>query len=44
MAKIVSVAATSHILMSPAGVEDKARRVVGGLKESAGEFRRRSRI
>ncbi len=33
MAKIVSVAATSHILMSPAGIEDKARRVVGGLKE-----------
>jgi 2'-aminobiphenyl-2,3-diol 1,2-dioxygenase, large subunit len=33
MAKIVSVATTSHILMSPAGVEDKARRVVGGLKE-----------
>lgn len=33
MAKIVSVAATSHILMSPAGVEDKAQRVVVGLKE-----------
>jgi 2'-aminobiphenyl-2,3-diol 1,2-dioxygenase, large subunit len=31
MAKIVSVAATSHILMSPAGVEDKARRVTVGL-------------
>jgi 2'-aminobiphenyl-2,3-diol 1,2-dioxygenase, large subunit len=33
MAKIVSVVATSHILMSPTGVEDRARRVVSGIKE-----------
>jgi 2'-aminobiphenyl-2,3-diol 1,2-dioxygenase, large subunit len=33
MAKIVSVVATSHILMSPAGVEDKARHVVNGIRE-----------
>jgi 2'-aminobiphenyl-2,3-diol 1,2-dioxygenase large subunit len=33
MAKIVSVVATSHILMSPAGVEDRARHVVNGIKE-----------
>jgi 2'-aminobiphenyl-2,3-diol 1,2-dioxygenase, large subunit len=33
MAKIVSVVATSHILMSPAGVEDQARHVVNGIKE-----------
>ncbi len=33
MAKIVSVVATSHILMSPAGVEDRARLVVNGIKE-----------
>ena len=33
MAKIVSVVATSHILMSPAGVMDKARHVVNGIKE-----------
>jgi 2'-aminobiphenyl-2,3-diol 1,2-dioxygenase, large subunit len=33
MAKIVSVVATSHILMSPVGVEDKAQRVVAGLTE-----------
>ncbi|MDR3468581.1 MAG: hypothetical protein P4M07_21840 [Xanthobacteraceae bacterium] len=33
MAKIVSVVATSHILMSPTGVEDRARHVVDGIKE-----------
>jgi 2'-aminobiphenyl-2,3-diol 1,2-dioxygenase, large subunit len=33
MAKIVSVVATSHILMSPAGVEDRARHVVDGIRE-----------
>lgn len=33
MAKIVSVAATSHILMSPAGVEGKVRHVIDGIKE-----------
>jgi 2'-aminobiphenyl-2,3-diol 1,2-dioxygenase, large subunit len=33
MGKIVSVVATSHILMSPAGIEDRARHVVNGIKE-----------
>lgn len=33
MAKIVSVVATSHILMSPVGVEDRARHVVNGIRE-----------
>jgi 2'-aminobiphenyl-2,3-diol 1,2-dioxygenase large subunit len=39
MAKIVSVVATSHILMSPAGVEDRARRVVNGIKEIGRQVR-----
>lgn len=33
MGKIVGAFATSHILMSPTGVEERARRVVGGMKE-----------
>ncbi|MGH7818448.1 MAG: AmmeMemoRadiSam system protein B, partial [Candidatus Binatia bacterium] len=33
MAAIVSAYATSHILFSPKGVEERARRVVDGMKE-----------
>lgn len=33
MGKIAGAFATSHILMSPTGVEERARRVVGGMKE-----------
>ncbi len=33
MGKIVAVAATSHILMSPKGVEERARRVVAGMTQ-----------
>jgi 2'-aminobiphenyl-2,3-diol 1,2-dioxygenase large subunit len=33
MGQIVAAAATSHILMSPVGVEDRAQRIVDGIKE-----------
>lgn len=33
MGKIVATVATSHILMSPEGVEDRARHIVEGMKE-----------